>query len=91
MKKLIMAILLMGCICLLSAGCTENQRARQFGGTANETLPAGQKLVVATWKQDDLWMLTRPMRSDENPETYEFRESSSFGLMQGKVIIVESR
>lgn len=75
----------------LFAGCTDNQRARQFGGTATETLPAGQKLVTATWKQDNLWMLTRPMLASESPETYEFRESSSFGLVQGKVVISESK
>lgn len=73
------------------AGCTENQRARQFGGIANEKLPVGQKLLVTTWKQDNLWILSRPMRTGETPETYEFRESSSFGLVQGKVIITESR
>lgn len=91
MKKLATAMILMGCICLLSVGCTEKQRARQFGGTANETLPAGQKLLVATWKQDNLWLLTRPMKAGETPETYEFNESSSFGVMQGKVIITETK
>ncbi len=90
MKKLTTAMIL-GCICLFSAGCTENQRARQFGGTAHETLPAGQKLLVATWKQDSLWVLTRTMRAGEVPETYEFRESSSLGVVEGKVIITESK
>ncbi len=91
MKKLATAMILVGCICLLSAGCTENQRARQFGGTSTQTLPAGQKLLVATWKQDNLWLLTRPMKTGESPEVYEFRESSSFGVMEGKVIIKESK
>lgn len=76
---------------LLLAGCTDNQRARNFGGTATENLPAGQKLAAAAWKQDDLWLLTRPMRPDETPETWSLRESSSFGIVQGNVIIVESR
>jgi hypothetical protein len=89
-KKTIKTILLAG-LCLLFVGCTENQRTRNFGGTSNETLPAGQKLLVATWKQDDLWMLTRPMQVNEKPEVYEFRESSSFGLLQGKVVISETR
>lgn len=89
MKKLATTMILMSCICLLFAGCTENQRARRFGGTANETLPAGQKLLVATWKQDNLWMLTRKMKAGEIPEIYEFSESSSFGVMQGKIIITE--
>lgn len=91
MKKLTTAIILMGCICLLSAGCTENQRARQFGGTSTQSLPAGQKLLVAAWKQDNLWLLTRPMKTGELPETYELRESSSFGVMEGKVIITETK
>lgn len=91
MKKTLTAIILLGCICLLSVGCTENQRARKFGGTANEALPPGQKLLVATWKQDNLWLLTRPMKLGEVLETYEFRESSSFGVIQGKVIITETK
>lgn len=73
------------------AGCTENQRARQFGGTARVELPPGQKLVVATWKGDDLWYLTRPMRPGEQPEVYEFVESSSFGIVQGKVVLTERK
>ena len=82
-------------VCLLllvvAFSCTQQQRARNFGGTATENLPPGRKLVVATWKEDSLWFLTRPMRSDEQPETYEFKESSSFGMVQGAVIIQEHR
>lgn len=73
------------------AGCTDNQRARQFGGTTTEELPANTKLVIATWKQDNLWMLTRKMRDDEKAESYEFIESSSFGMMNGKVVIKERK
>lgn len=76
---------------IVAVGCTDNQMARQFGGTAKETLPAGRKLVNATWKQDSLWILTRPMREGEVPETHEFTESSSFGMVQGKVIFVEQK
>jgi len=78
-------------VILLATGCTENQRARSFGGTSTHELPPNSKLVTATWKQDDLWMLTRPMHTNDTAETYEFRESSSFGLMEGKVIIKERR
>lgn len=88
MKKLVM---LSFAACLIMAGCTENQRARQFGGTSVEVLPAGQKLVVATWKQNNLWMLTRPARPAEQVETYEFIESSPIGVWQGKVIIREQK
>lgn len=76
-------------VLLLTVGCTQNQRARSWGGTAEQKLPPGQKLVTATWKMDHLWLLTRPMKTNETAETYTFQESSSFGLVEGKVIIRE--
>lgn len=74
-----------------SVSCTQNQRARSFGGTATVELPKGTKLVGATWKEEHLWYLTRPMREDEQPETSTLQESSSFGLVQGTVIFHESK
>jgi len=74
---------------LLLGGCTEQIRAKTFGGTATVDLPANQKVVCATWKNSDLWILTRPRRSGEGPETLMLRESSSFGLLEGKVVITE--
>lgn len=79
------------CISLVVCGCTENQRARKFGGTATQDLPPNTKLVTATWKQDNLWLLTRPMGKDEIADTYQFKESSSFGLVEGVVIIREHK
>lgn len=78
-------------VLVMAVGCTRNQRAKSFGGTATETLPVGTNLVTTTWKQDSLWLLTRPMRTNETEEIYEFRESSAFGLIEGKVIIQEKR
>ena len=74
---------------LLFASCTENSRARSFGGTMTVDLPKGEKLVTATWKEASLWYLTRQMREDESPETYSFQESSPFGIAQGTVIFNE--
>lgn len=76
---------------LLLGGCTEQQRAKQWGGEVEIELPAGQKLVVATWKDSDLWYLIRPMRPDEQPERYRFQEDSSFGVLEGQVIFIETR
>ena len=87
MKRVLFFVVLVS----LSVGGTQQQRAKTFGGSASLSLPAGQKLVNATWKDDQLWYLTRTMRSDENPESYTFSESSSFGILQGKVIITESK
>lgn len=73
------------------SGCTDNQRARTFGGTSDVKVAPGQKVISATWKQDSLWYLTRPMRADEQPETSSLVESSSFGLVEGKVVFRESK
>lgn len=86
-----MKLTLLSILAFAITSCTQQQRARQFGGTATENLPSGRKLVVVTWKGDHLWLLTRPMRPDEKPEVYEFTESSSFGLLNGKVVITETK
>lgn len=78
-------------VLLLSVACTQQERAKNFGGKATEKVAAGQKVVNVTWKDDHLWYLTRPMLATEQPETYSFKESSSWGVMQGEVIIIESR
>lgn len=87
MKKL---ALLFSLILILGLGsCTENQKAKAFGGTMKIVLPEGKKLVEATWKNEDLWYLTRDMREGEVPETYQFQENSSFGVWEGTVTFIE--
>lgn len=73
------------------ASCTQNERAKNFGGTATVNLPEGQKLVNVTWKEDQIWYLTRPMNSTDSAETYTFQEESSYGMMEGTVILKESK
>ena len=72
-------------------GCTEKQRAKKWGGKVTIKLECGQKLFDVTWKESSLWYATRPMKSGEVPETYSFREDSSYGLMEGEVTFVECR
>ena len=83
-----MRLALIGCVLALLA-CTENERARSFGGSARIELDAGQKLVNATWKEASLWILTRSMREGEQPEVYSLDESSAYGVWQGRIKIVE--
>lgn len=78
------------CFCIATS-CTENSRAKGWGGTATVNLPANTKMLTATWKGEELWYLTRPMRTDEVAETTTLNEQSSFGIMQGKVIFKESK
>lgn len=89
MEIIMRKIALLFVVSLTLIACTDNQRARNFGGTARIELPVDQKLVNATWKQDDLWYLTRTAKKDEVPETLTFKEDSSFGVLNGEVIFVE--
>lgn len=82
--------LLITCLVLfIFAGCTDNQRARSFGGNATIHIEKDQKLVNITWKEADMWILTRTRKEGEKPETYFFKESSNFGMMEGQVTVVE--
>jgi len=84
MKKLIALTLVV--VTLFS--CTANERARNYGGTEHITLNKGERLVNVTWKQDDnLWVLTK--QDSTKPSTYSFKEKSSFGVLEGEVIITE--
>lgn len=84
-----------GLIVLIVAGgilwsCANPQsRARNWGGDIEITLEPGEKLEEATWKDDDLWYMTRPMTEDEEPETHTFKVSTVFGVFEGTVTFVE--
>ena len=69
--------------------CTDQQMAKQYGGTETITLPENQKLVNATWKENNLWYLTKDMSETDSAETYTFHEQSNFGVWEGTVIIKE--
>lgn len=86
--KLKLLLIVIG-ICSLS--CTENTRAKKFGGTMTVDLPPNTKLLNVTWKEGEMWYLCRPMREQEAPENYTFQEKSGLGIMEGKVIFTESK
>lgn len=71
--------------------CTDNSRVKNWGGEATLNLPAGQKLVNVTWKESQLWYLSRPMKSTDSAETYYFHEESSWGMVEGTYIIKEQK
>jgi hypothetical protein len=76
---------------LLLLSCTENSRVKNFGGEGTINLPKGVKLVTVTWKETEVWYLTRPMHSDDIAETYQFHEESSWGVIEGTYNIVETK
>ena len=63
--------------------------AKKVGGSATIILPDNQKLQLVTWKNDNMWVLYRPMRADEQAETYTYQEDSKFGLIEAKITISE--
>jgi hypothetical protein len=76
---------------ILATGCTEQEIAKNYGGETTCNLPKGQKLIIVTWKDDDLWYLTRPMKADDSAEIYVLQEESSYGIWNGKVNIIENK
>lgn len=67
--------------------CTSNEMARKYGGETTINLEQGQRLVNVTWKENDLWVLTR--KDTTWPKTYTFSEKSSYGILEGEITIVE--
>ena len=68
---------------VIGISCTENERARSFGGKTEIILPKGEIFINATWKDTDLWIITYDSISD----TYYMHESSTWGVFEGEVII----
>lgn len=87
MKKLLTLLL----ISTLILGCTQNQRAKTWGGKETITLDKGQRLVNATWKGDQIWYLTEPMPEGYIPSNKSFREISKYGILQGEIHFIEVR
>lgn len=87
--KTIKTILLL-LILIFITGC-EQTVSRDFGGNTTINLNPGERLIEATWKEDNIWYLIEPMDSDYVPKTKVFKESSAFGVFNGTVTFIESR
>lgn len=87
MRKLFIIPLMV--VALLS--CTENSRVKHFGGEGDIHLPTGQKLVNVTWKENQIWYLSRPMKKGEDADTYIFQEESGWGVVEGTYYIHEHK
>ena len=78
-------------ILLTLIACTDNQRTKVFGGEMNIPVPCDQVVFDVTWKGENLWYATQPARPDWRPEQKRFTEYSSYGVIEGEVILNESR
>lgn len=73
------------------ASCTENQRTRTFGGNMTINLPKGQKLLMATWKNEDLFYLLEPMEENYSPRVKTLVEDSNWGMLESTITFIESK
>ncbi len=80
MKKL---FLLLTIATIIVSSCTENQRARKFGGKEDIQLPKHHILINVSWKESNLWIVTK----DTTTNIYYCREKSSWGLWEGEIQI----
>lgn len=87
MKKKISVVAAIGASTMALTGC--QAATKNLGGNTTITLEPGQKLEEITWKDDDLWYLTRPMAEEDIAETHTFQQSSNWGVFEGTVTIVE--
>jgi hypothetical protein len=72
---------------LITTSCTENSRARNWGGTEKIELNKNEVLIGATWKGNDLWIGT----TDTVTGVSYFREHSSMGVVEGEIIFNPSK
>lgn len=80
-----------------STNQSNNTMTKRFGGEQVIVLEKGLKLMDIDWKfdalteTDSLWIQTRKMREDDIAEEYMYKEKSTFGLIEGTVIIKEQK
>ena len=86
MKRVLLTGIIMmatGIVLLVLASCTDNERARRFGGTEQVELKPNEVVLNVTWKENEMWICTK----DTTTNTVYFREKSSWGVMEGTVIL----
>lgn len=88
MKKVGLLLIGVSLMLLIGVSCTSNQRAKAWGGTMKHEISPDQEFVNITWKGEELWILTKK-RTKIEKETYYFNEKSSFGMVEGTVILIE--
>lgn len=89
MKKFLIGIVL--ALNIIFTSCSRQAIVREFGGSMQVELPAGEELMEVTWKNNDLFYLTRPMSNDYVPTVKIFREKSPYGIIESTIIFVEKR
>ena len=85
-KKTVAIMLVISIIAMLLGGC--NYTAKRLGGETTIELSEGERVENVTWKGDSLWVLTK-QEPETKPITYDLKEYSNIGVLEGTVHIVE--
>ena len=89
--KTIKTIIALVALLMVATSCTDQHMARRYGGKMKIELPKGEKLMMATWKEANLFYLTEPMDSGYVPKEKVFKESSNFGVWESEITFIERR
>lgn len=89
MKKIYLFLSLLTILSFSS--CTEQYRARNFGGKIEIEVPKGYKVTSATWKEAELFYFLEPMEEGYVPKEKKFVENSSYGIWESEVTFKEKR
>jgi len=87
MRNLILSLM----VVMTIVSCTENSRAKTFGGTMTINVPVGNKVTNITWKGSQLWYSYRELQEGEVPVIQHFVEDSKWGMVEGEVIFFETK
>ena len=79
MKNTIIILL----ISTLLFSCTENSRAKNWGGTETIQLKENEVITNMTWKETNLWVQS----VDTVTGVTHFREKSSWGWIEGEILV----
>ena len=74
-------LIIITALVLIISSCTENSRARNFGGTVDVKIPSNCIVIGATWKEVNLWVLYK----DTITNNVFLVEDSNFGILNGRV------
>lgn len=83
-------VMVLAFILLTVSGC-QQMMTKSLGGNMTINLEPNLKLEEITWKNDNLWYLTKPMVDSDIAEIHTFQKKSELGIFEGSVIIIESK
>lgn len=84
-KGFLLFLMIMAAALVVLPSCTDNQRAKKWGGNMSYTVQPGEHFVNATWKDSDLWIITQ----NDATGVYYMHESSNWGILEGRVTITD--